>query len=47
MEDILETAAKKVLLPAKQVGFWLEHLNTVSENRHGAAKAAESRRRKQ
>lgn len=46
-EDILETAAKKVLLPTQEVRFWLEYLNTVSENRRrGAAKAAEMRRRK-
>ena len=47
-EDILESAARKVLLPAQEVGFWFEHLNTVAENRRrGAAKAAETRRRKQ
>ena len=32
-EDILDNAARKTLLPAQEVGFWLEHLNTVTENR--------------
>lgn len=44
----LESAAKAVLLPTEEVGFWIDHLNTVAENRRrGAAKAAETRRRKQ
>ena len=46
-EDIVESAAKKVLLPTQEVEFWLDHLATVSENRRrGATKAAETRRRK-
>ena len=47
-EEMIETVAKKVLLPAEEVRFWLEHLSTVAENRRrGATKAAETRRRKQ
>lgn len=43
----LEAIAKKILLPLNEVCMWLEHLRTVDENRkRGAAKAAETRRRK-
>jgi hypothetical protein len=39
--------AKKVLLPVCEVKLWLDHLDTVDTNRkRGAAKAAETRRRK-
>lgn len=42
--DTLETASNKVLLPTQEVGFWLKHPNTVSDNRqHGVVKAAETR----
>lgn len=46
-EEVIESLAKKVLLPTREVGFWIEHLNTVAENRRrGAEKAAETRRRR-
>ena len=46
-DNVLEEAAKKVLLPTQEVGFWFDHLKSVADNRQrGAMKAAETRRRK-
>ena len=43
----IEETARKVLLPVHEVKIWLEHLSTVDTNRRrGAAKAAETRRKK-
>ena len=43
----LEDLAKKVLLSQSEVSMWLEHLQTVSDNRkRGAAKAAETRKKR-
>ena len=40
-EDMIESAAKKVLLPSHEYSIWLNHLRTVLENRcRGAQKAA-------
>ncbi len=39
--------SKKVMLPAEEVKMWLDHLQTIRENRKkGALKAAETRRKK-
>ena len=44
--QLLEVS-KKCLLPTFAVEMWVEHLRTIAENRkRGAAKAAETRRRK-
>ena len=32
-EDMIESAAKKVLLPSHECSIWLNHLRTVVENR--------------
>ena len=46
-EDMIESAAKKVLLPSHECSVWLNHLRTVVENRRrGAQKAAATRRAK-
>jgi len=47
LEDMIESAAKKVLLPPDECHIWLNHLKTVVDNRHrGAQKAAATRRAK-
>ncbi len=44
---MLENVAKETLLPIDEVHMWLDHLKTIDTNRkRGAAKAAETRRRK-
>lgn len=46
-ELLYQTLAQKTLLKIEEVKIWLEHLNTIKQNRKkGAAKAAETRRRK-
>ena len=46
-ENMIESAAKKVLLPYGECRIWLSHLQTVLENRRrGAKKAAATRRAK-
>ena len=43
----LKEIASNCLLPENDVRMWLQHLNTISENRkRGASKAAETRKRK-
>ena len=45
--NVLEDIAKKNSLPVNEVQMWLEHLKTIDQNRkHGAAKAAETRRKR-
>lgn len=44
-DDLLENAAKDVLLPTEECRIWIKHLMTVLENRRrGARKAAETRK---
>lgn len=44
----LKNITKKCLLPENEVRMWLDHFQTVDTNRkRGAAKAAETRQRKQ
>ncbi len=46
-EEFVENAAKSVLLPPTETHFWLEHLQTIVDNRRrGAAKAAATRKAK-
>ena len=46
-EDMVESAAKKVLLPPDECHIWLNHLKTVVDNRRrGAQKAAATRQAK-
>ena len=44
-DGMLHDVANNVLLPIEEVKIWLQHLNSVAENRRrGAIKAAETRR---
>jgi len=46
-ESVCTKIAKETLLSVNDVKMWFEHLHTMRENRRrGAAKAAETRRRK-
>lgn len=46
-EAMLESVAKRTLLPTNEVCMWLDHLKIVDTNRkRGASKAAETRRHK-
>lgn len=46
-DELVSSAARKVLLSTKDVKWWLEHLAEVVRNRkRGAAKAAATRQRK-
>ena len=46
-DETLTREAKNVLLPVNEVEVWMQHLNTVQENRkRGAQKASETRQRK-
>lgn len=46
-ESEVEQLARKVLLPPREVEFWLQHLLEVHNNRQrGAAKAAETRKKR-
>ena len=46
-EDMVESAAKKVLLPPHECSIWLNHLSTILENKcKGAQKAAATRQAK-
>ena len=45
--DRIQDVAKKVLLPSQECEIWLNHLQTILENRHrGAKKAVETCRAK-
>ncbi len=46
-ELVYTDLSKKVMLPIEEVNMWLDHLQTIRENRKkGALKAAETRRKK-
>lgn len=46
-DDLLLNVSKKCLVPPEECRFWLDHLQTVVDNRRrGAKKAAETRRNK-
>ena len=47
-DELVSSTARKVLLSTEDVKLWLKHLTEVVKNRkRGAAKAAETRRKKQ
>lgn len=47
-DEMVENAAREVLLPPEECKIWLDHLQTVMENRRrGARKAAATRKAKQ
>ena len=42
---MVDNAAERVLLPPEECRIWLNHLQTVMENRRGGAKKAAATRR--